>query len=103
MNRIEAQRRPRPAAVLDPAARKRLDRLRRRDPEAARRISALIRHLDTDPRPRGAAPLASGGGLYRIATGKLRVVYTPTCPAVVMHLGYRRDVYNGFGAGCREA
>jgi mRNA interferase RelE/StbE len=78
---------------LLPAARRQLSRL---DPEARRRIGALIDSLATEPRPAGVKALKGVPGMLRVRAGDYRVVYRVEdreLLVLVVALGYRREVY----------
>ncbi|MFF9982832.1 type II toxin-antitoxin system RelE family toxin [Streptomyces erythrochromogenes] len=78
--------------LIAPAAQRALDKIRRRDPPAARTLTRLINTLAEDPRPRGAKRMGGGSRACRLAAGDLRVVYLPQ-PRTVVAVGWRRDVY----------
>ncbi|MFE2305014.1 type II toxin-antitoxin system RelE/ParE family toxin [Streptomyces sp. NPDC059411] len=82
---------------INPAARRALDKLRRTDQHAARRIDRLISALAEDPLSRGCRRLARNRPTYRVGSGKLRVLYTPQAPVTVVAVGWRRDVYGSNG------
>ncbi|MFJ8213228.1 type II toxin-antitoxin system RelE/ParE family toxin [Streptomyces sp. NPDC096033] len=78
---------------IDPAARRALDRLRRRDRPAAQRVDQMITVLAEDPHPPGSKWLGGDLRACRLSSGKLRVLYLPTAPVKVVAVGYRRSVY----------
>ncbi len=80
---------------LAPAA---VRQLRKLDPQARRRIQAVIELLAAQPRPPAATPLVGGTGEWRVRTGDYRIVYEIHDDALlvlVMALGHRREVYRG--------
>jgi mRNA interferase RelE/StbE len=78
---------------LLPAARRQLSRL---DPEARRRIAALIDTLAKEPRPVGAKAFKGVPGALRVRAGGYRVVYRVEdreLLVLVVAIGHRREVY----------
>jgi mRNA interferase RelE/StbE len=81
------------AVTLSPAAAR---QLRKFDPEARRRIQAVIELLAEDPRPPAATRLVGGGGAWRVRTGAYRVIYEiheGELLVLVLRMAHRREVY----------
>ncbi|MYB43314.1 MAG: type II toxin-antitoxin system RelE/ParE family toxin [Chloroflexi bacterium] len=57
---------------LAPAAQRQARRLA---PDDARRIRDTLRALATEPRPAGSAKLAGFAAVWRVRTGRFRVIY----------------------------
>lgn len=96
--RTSSPRRP----VFEPKAQRQITALTRRDKAAAHRAWEMIDTIAQTTRPPGSAVCAGKRhqGVYRLASGKLRVLYVPGRadePATIRAVGYRRDVY-GRGA-----
>ena len=61
-----------------------------------RQLVDRIRHLGTDPRPRGCEKLADGTHRYRIRQGPYRIVYSVSDEermVVIFKVGHRSEVY----------
>jgi mRNA interferase RelE/StbE len=81
--------------LFKPKAEKQFDDLRDAD---RRRIAKMIDGLTKDARPRGAKMIEGGNGLWRLRSGRYRVVYAePDDEGViwVLKIGHRKDVYRG--------
>lgn len=68
------------------------------DPPVQKRLVEAMGALSTDPRPAGVKAIKGHPGLLRLRVGNYRVVYTVTDAellVLVVHLGHRRDVYDG--------
>ena len=79
-------------ALAPPAARQ----LRKLDPQARRRIQAVLELLADDPRPPAATQLVGGSGEWRVRTGDYRIVYEiedDQLLVLVLRAGHRREVY----------
>jgi len=81
--------------ALAPAAQRQLARFER---PAQRRITRVIRALESDPRPRGAVLLKGwpDGRAWRIRVGDYRVIYEvrdEDLIVLVIRVGQRADVY----------
>ena len=66
------------------------------DPQARRRVQAVIELLADDPRPAATKKLAGGDGECRVRTGNCRVVYEihdKVLLVLVVAVGHRRDIY----------
>ncbi|MYD66724.1 MAG: plasmid stabilization protein [Chloroflexi bacterium] len=48
---------------------------RRLAPDDARRVRDALRELTTDPRPVGSSKLSGFAAVWRVRTGRLRVIY----------------------------
>ena len=60
------------------------------------RLARTILTLAIDPFPRGARKLSGYDDVYRVRTGRYRVLYsvsTTTLIVIVLKVGHRRDVY----------
>lgn len=80
---------------LSPSAARQLRKL---DPQARRRIIAVLELLRTEPRPAGAKKLVGGEGEWRVRTGDYRIVYEihdTILLVLVVAVGHRRDIYRG--------
>ncbi|GGF16771.1 type II toxin-antitoxin system RelE family toxin [Subtercola lobariae] len=78
---------------LAPAASRQLRKL---DPQARRRIQAVVELLSEDPRPPAATQLVGGMGEWRVRTGDYRVIYQirdDRLLVLVVRVGHRRDVH----------
>lgn len=70
--------------------------LRKLDPQARRRVQAVIEILADDPRPPGAKKRAGGVGEWRVRTGDYRVIYEVddgVLCVLVVAVGHRREIY----------
>lgn len=79
--------------TLAPAAARQLGKL---DPQARRRMQAVLELLRADPRPPAATQLVGGAGEWRVRTGDYRVVYEIEDEQVlvlVLRMGHRREIY----------
>lgn len=78
-----------------PAARRQLRKL---DPEARRRVQAVVEFLAEDLRPPAARQLVGGTGEWRVRTGDYRIIYEihdSELLVLVVAAGHRRQVYRG--------
>ncbi len=76
-----------------PAAQRRLRKL---DPQARRRIQAVIELLAEEPRPPAARMLVNSGGPWRVRVGEFRVVYDiddGRLIILVLAAGHRQEIY----------
>lgn len=72
-------------------------RLRKLDPQIARRVRGAFELLAVDPRPPASQQLRGRPG-YRVRVGDYRLIYAiedDVLPVVVLRLGQRRDVDEG--------
>lgn len=79
---------------LAPAAARTLRKL---DPQALRRVQAVVELLADEPRPPGAKQLVGGNGEWRVRTGDYRVVYeihASVLRVLVLAVGHRREIYH---------
>ena len=79
--------------VLSPRAAR---ALRKCDPEARRRIQAVIELLADNPRPPNAVALVGAGFAWRVRTGDYRVIYEiydQELVVLVLAVGHRKDIY----------
>ncbi|MDQ3480895.1 MAG: type II toxin-antitoxin system RelE/ParE family toxin [Actinomycetota bacterium] len=70
--------------------------LRKFDPQARRRIQAVLELLAVEPRPPAATRLVGGSGEWRVRTGDYRVVYDiedDKLLVLVLRVGHRREIY----------
>lgn len=70
--------------------------LRRLDRAAQERVTAAMRALARDPRPRGSRKLQGYDDVFRVRVGQYRVLYSisgSTLIIVILKVGHRRDVY----------
>jgi mRNA interferase RelE/StbE len=61
-----------------------------------KRIVNTIRQLAIEPRPRGSRKLHSYNDIYRVRTGKYRIIYSiedRRLLVIVLKLGHRKDIY----------
>ena len=75
------------------SAERQLRRLDRADQE---RVTAAMRALARDPRPRGSRKLQGYDDVFRIRVGRYRVLYSisgSTLIIVILKVGHRKDVY----------
>ena len=59
-------------------------------------IRISIMELEKDPRPSGCKKLKGNSGLYRIRSGKYRIVYSindDVLTILIIEIGHRKDVY----------
>ena len=59
-------------------------------------IETELDRLASEPRPRGARKLTTGGGQLRIRMGRYRILYTVDDrrgQVIIGSVGHRRDVY----------
>ena len=78
---------------LSPAAAR---QLRKFDPQARRRLQAVIELLSDEPRPPAATRLVGGAGEWRVRTGDYRVIYEihdGELLVLVLRMAHRREVY----------
>ena len=78
---------------LSPAAAR---QLRKFDPQARRRLQAVIELLSDEPRPPAATRLVGGAGEWRVRTGDYRVIYEihdGELLVLVLPMAHRREVY----------
>ena len=78
---------------LSPAAAR---QLRKFDPQARRRLQAVIELLSDEPRPPAATRLVGGAGEWRARTGDYRVIYEihdGELLVLVLRMAHRREVY----------
>lgn len=79
--------------VLSPSSTRQFRKL---DPDARRRIQAVLELLAENPRPPGATRLVGGAGEWRVRTGNYRVIYEiheERLLVLVLRTGHRREVY----------
>ncbi|MGC1419385.1 MAG: type II toxin-antitoxin system RelE/ParE family toxin [Acidimicrobiales bacterium] len=79
--------------VLSPSATR---QLRKFDPDARRRIQAVLELVAENPRPPAATRLVGGAGEWRVRTGDYRVIYEiheRQLLVLVLRMGHRREVY----------
>lgn len=79
--------------TLAPAAARQLRKL---DPQARRRVQAVIELLASEPRPPAATQLIGGAGEWRVRTGDYRILYEihgDQLLVLVVRIGHRREVY----------
>jgi mRNA interferase RelE/StbE len=60
------------------------------------RVIRLIQALSTDPRPPGCRKLSGHGDVFRVRTGRYRVLYSiedRRLVIIVLKVGDRKDVY----------
>lgn len=70
--------------------------LRQLPKSVQRRIVRVIRGLAGEPRPRGCRQLQGYDGVYRVRTGRYRILYSiedSRLLIIVLKLGHRKDVY----------
>lgn len=70
--------------------------LRKLDPQARRRVQAVLELLAETPRPPGARKLSGGSGEWRVRSGDYRVVYEiddGVLTVLAVAVGHRRDIY----------
>jgi mRNA interferase RelE/StbE len=70
--------------------------LKKFDPQARRRIQAVIELLAEEPRPAAATRLVGGAGEWRVRTGNYRIIYEihdDELIVLVLRMGHRREVY----------
>ena len=61
-----------------------------------RRLVERIRKLSSDPRPFGSEKLSGREELYRVRSGRYRIVYTvddASATVTIVKIGHRKDVY----------
>jgi mRNA interferase RelE/StbE len=78
--------------LLPAAARQ----LRKLDPQAQRRLVAVLELLADEPRPGGAKKLTGGDGEWRVRTGDYRIVYEiedQVLRVLIVAIGHRREIY----------
>jgi len=73
------------------------ERQLKRLPQGERqRIARTVAMLAIEPRPRGARKLAGYDDVFRIRTGRYRVIYSveeDRLVVLVLKIGHRKDVY----------
>jgi mRNA interferase RelE/StbE len=73
------------------------ERQLKRLPQAERqRIARTVALLAIEPRPRGARKLAGYDDVFRVRTGRYRVIYSVAedrLVVLVLKIGHRKDVY----------
>jgi mRNA interferase RelE/StbE len=73
------------------------ERQLKRLPQAERqRIARTVAMLAIEPRPRGARKLAGYDDVFRVRTGRYRVIYSveeDRLVVLVLKIGHRKDVY----------
>ncbi len=60
------------------------------------RVARTVAMLAIDPRPRGARKLAGHDDVFRVRTGRFRVIYSiedRQLTVLVLKIGHRKDVY----------
>lgn len=70
--------------------------LRKLDPQARRRIQAVIELLADTPRPPAAKKLVDAAGTWRVRTGDYRVLYDihdDRLLVLVLQARHRREIY----------
>jgi mRNA interferase RelE/StbE len=70
--------------------------LKKFDPQARRRIQAVIELLVEEPRPAAVARLVGGAGEWRVRRGNYRIIYEihdDELIVLVLRMGHRREVY----------
>lgn len=80
--------------ALSPSATR---QLRKFDPDARRRIQAVLELLAENPRPPAATRLVGGAGEWRVRTGDYRVIYEiheGRLLVLVLRMAHRREVYD---------
>ncbi len=72
------------------------DSLRKLPAKTRGRVAAKIDALQVEPRPPGVEKLSGQDELYRIRSGRYRVIYRITdevLEVLIVRIGHRRDVY----------
>lgn len=70
--------------------------LRKLDREHQVRVLQAIQQLANDPRPRGCRKLRGYDDVFRIRTGRFRIIYSIESRrllVIVLKIGQRKDVY----------
>lgn len=81
------------ALEVSATAERQLRRLQKAD---QRRVVQTIRQLATDPRPRGTRKLSGYDDVYRVRSGRFRIIYSiedRRLLIIVLKIGHRKDVY----------
>lgn len=79
--------------VFKPSANKEFESLNKSDQI---KIKNKIEILKTDPYPAGVKKLSTTDNIFRLRTGKFRVLYTiikQKITIIILKVGHRRDVY----------
>jgi mRNA interferase RelE/StbE len=67
-----------------------------RDRKLQQRLVALIRDLETQPRPSGCRKLSGSDDIFRLRLGDYRIIYRvedEKLVVLVIEIGHRRDIY----------
>ena len=70
--------------------------LKRLPPEDRRRVARAVAVLAIDPHPRGVRKLAGYDDVFRVRTGRYRIIYSvekARLIILVLKIGHRKDVY----------
>jgi mRNA interferase RelE/StbE len=79
--------------TISRTAERQLKRLPRADRE---RVARTVAKLAIDPRPAGARKLTGYEDVFRVRTGRYRVIYSAegtSLVVLVLKIGHRKDVY----------
>jgi mRNA interferase RelE/StbE len=67
-----------------------------RDRKLRQKLLALIRGLETHPRPSGCRKLSGSDDIFRLRLGDYRIIYRvedEKLVVLVIEIGHRRDIY----------
>jgi len=81
------------SVAISRTAERQLKRLPRADRE---RVARTVAKLAIDPRPAGARELTGYEDVFRVRTGRYRVIYSvedTSLVVLVLKIGHRKDVY----------
>jgi mRNA interferase RelE/StbE len=81
------------SVAISRTAERQLKRLPRADRE---RVARTVAKLAIDPRPAGARKLTGYEDVFRVRTGRYRVIYSvedTSLVVLVLKIGHRKDVY----------
>ena len=81
------------SVAISRTAERQLKRLPRADRE---RVAQTVAKLAIDPRPSGARKLTGYDDVFRVRTGRYRVIYSiegTSLIVLVLKIGHRKDVY----------
>lgn len=70
--------------------------LKRLPPEDRQRVARAMAVLAIEPRPRGVRKLAGYDDVFRVRTGRYRIIYSVDkvkLIILVLKIGHRKDVY----------